>query len=381
MTSEARPAHHSRPIVDPDRARIRLQQAVDRLERRSRVPHVVLGVATGDGSFRWVGAAGPAGPDGTLMRPDTTWFVASVTKLYIATTVLQLCERGEVGLDAPMTAFLATGSVDGIHRLGGVDHTPAITIRHLLGHTSGLPDYLEDRPRGGRSWYRQLAAGHDRSWDFDEMVHHVRDQLEPHFPPRDLGASRVRARYSDTNFQLLIAVIESVTGQAVDAVFEERLFGPLGMRHTWLPGRPPPSGATGLEPATLWSKGRPLELPRAFTCFNDLVSTADDQLRFMVALSRGAVFDDPATYRLFGERWNRIFYPMRYGLGMMRYPIGRPFAPGRRPATFVGHSGASGSGLFHCPELDVVITGTVDELGSRALPFRFFPRVLRALYR
>jgi CubicO group peptidase (beta-lactamase class C family) len=115
--------------------------------------------------------------------------------------------------------------------------------------------------------------------------------------------------------------------------------------------------------------------------FGDLMSTADDTLRFLRALIHGEVFDDPRTFALMHERWNPIFFPMRYGLGMMRFPIARLFAPGRRRATLVGHSGGTGSWLLHCPELDLLLTGTVDEVNARAVPFRFLPRVLRALHR
>jgi D-alanyl-D-alanine carboxypeptidase len=101
----------------------------------------------------------------------------------------------------------------------------------------------------------------------------------------------------------------------------------------------------------------------------------------MCGLVRGELFDDPGTYGLMHERWNRIFYPMRYGLGMMRFPVVRLLGPGRQAVTLVGHSGATGTWLFHCPELDVVLTGTIDELHGRAIPFRFMPRALRAIHR
>ncbi|HEX6208313.1 MAG TPA: serine hydrolase domain-containing protein [Actinomycetota bacterium] len=328
--------------------------------------------------MRWVGASGPARPDGTPMRPDTPYPLASVTKLYIGTAILQLHEQGHVDLDAPITAYLPVDRVARLHRLGGVDHTPRITVRHLLSHTSGLPDFLEDRPSGGRRIYEEIEDGVDRSWTFDDALEIARG-MRPRFEPQDLSADRQKARYSDTGFQVLLMIIEAVAGRPFHEVFEERLFRPLGLRHTWVPGRSEPLDPPAHEPAVVWAKGRPLDIPQAMASFNDLIGTADDTLRFMWALTRGEVFRDRATYRLMHERWNRIFYPMRYGLATMRYRIPRLFAPGRRTLTLVGHSGATGSWLFHCPELDLVLTGTVDETSARAVPFRFLPRVLKAL--
>jgi D-alanyl-D-alanine carboxypeptidase len=113
----------------------------------------------------------------------------------------------------------------GLHVLHGVDHTPRITLHHLLSHTSGLPDHF-DRPRGGRSLYRQLAAGEDRRWSFEDLVRAVRDDHTPHFVPQDLAARRAKARYSDTGFQLLIATLERATGRSFATLLTERIVTP-----------------------------------------------------------------------------------------------------------------------------------------------------------
>lgn len=365
-----------RPRIDDIAERAaRLQAIVDRQAARGGIAHVVAGVASVDGTFQWSGAAGEARPDGASMRPDTPWFVASVTKLVIATTILQLAEERRVDLDAPITAYLPSRVTDGLHRIGDVDHTPRVTVRHLLSHTSGLSDFLEDRPAGGRSWYRELVAGEDRSWTFDDVVRRTREELPARFEPQDLAAPKQRARYSDTGYQLLIAITETVAGRPVEQVWEQRLFRPLGMRHTYLPGRSQPLDPAPV-PALVYDRARPLDVPRTLASCMDLISTTDDMIRLMRALVRGEVFADPATAELRYERWNRIGYPLRYGLGTMRFPINRLVGPGRRPATLLGHSGATGSFLFHCPEFDVVLTGTVDQVRGRTIPFRLMARLL-----
>jgi D-alanyl-D-alanine carboxypeptidase len=356
----------------------RLQALLDRQASKRNIPHVVLCVERGDGSLRWTGAAGEARP-GQPMRPDTPYFIASVTKLHIATCVLQLHEEGSVDLRAPITDYLPTELVDGLHRLDGVDHTPQITVRHLLSHTSGLPDFLEDAPKGERSLLDRVLAGEDPAWGFEDVVAIARD-LTPHFPPQDLAASRQRARYSDTGFQLLIAIIEAVTGKAFHEVLEARVFEPLGLRHTWLPDRSRLPAEVG-EPAAMWHRDRLLDMPQAVRSCNDLMGTAADTLTFLKGLVHGQVFADPATAGLMQQRWNRIFYPLRYGLGMMQFRIARAMAPGRRPVTLVGHSGASGSWAFYCPELDVLMTGTFDQWAARSAPFWLMAKALRVIHR
>jgi D-alanyl-D-alanine carboxypeptidase len=113
---------------------------------------------------------------------------------------------------------------------------------------------------------------------------------------------------------------------------------------------------------------------------NDLYSTTDDLLRFHQALLVGEPFRDPTTVDLLTERANllRNAFPLRYGLGTMTFHVNRLNAPGRRPLTLVGHSGATGTWLFHCPELDLHLTGTVDQAKGQRTPFSVMTRMLRA---
>lgn len=367
----------------------RLQDLLRRLVSRKGVKHAIMAVERGDESFRWIGAAGDADPDGMPMRADTPFFIAIVTKLYIAAVIMKLHERGSAHLDEPISTYLPQTVIGKLHRLGGVDYTDVITVRHLLNHTSGLPDYIEERPQGGRSLMERLISEGDMSWSIDEVVHTVRDQLTPHFPPQPIDAKRPKARYSDTNYRLLTAIIEAVTARPLHQVFEEVLFRPLDLRHTYSPGNSPLAPTS--EPATLWFDDQPLNLPLAMRSFGDLFSTADDTLAFLRALIRGEVFDDPATLSLMQQRWNRFGFPLdkaalrapgwpiEYALGMMRFRLPRVLTPLHPMPAVFGHTGSTGTWLFHCPKLDVLLSGTVDQATAGAIPYRLVPKILRAV--
>jgi D-alanyl-D-alanine carboxypeptidase len=358
-----------------------LTALLDRTVARRGIHHVTVGISAGDGRERWSGAAGPADAAGTPLSPDTPFFVASVTKRFIATLVLQASERGELDLEGPIVDHLPGDVTAGLHVHRGVDHTAEITVRHLLSHTSGLPDHF-DKPRsGGPSLYRQLTAGQDVAWTFDDVVRMAREDHRPHFPPQDLTADRQRARYSDTGFQLLIATVERAAGQPFGTLLHTRIVEPLGLTSTWLPGRTEPAGTTS-PPATLFVRDRPLEVPDMIVSSNDLISTTDDLLRFHRALVAGELFEQPGTAAVLTERANllRNMPPNRYGLGTWIFRVNRLIGPRRRPVTLVGHAGATGSWLFHCPELDVHLAGTLDQatLLGRSGPFRLMARLLRA---
>ena len=277
------------PIKAPEVAAEKLQRLVDRLASKQRFGHAVMGVERGDGSFSWRGAAGVANLEGAPMTPETPFFLASVTKLYIATIVLQLHEEGRVDLDLPMSTYLGNERVAGLHRVGAVDHTPEITTFHLLSHTSGLNDYMEGKPDGEKSLYQQIVEGNDLSWSFDDVLRISRDRLHPHFPPRAPTSGRRKGRYSDTGFQLLIAIIEESTGASFASVLEQRIIRPLELRQTWLPGNSEPLDPVAVK-TDIWSNNRPLAIPNAMASFNDLYASVEDALRFLAALTRGELF-------------------------------------------------------------------------------------------
>lgn len=367
----------------------RLQAALEILARRSRAPHAILAIESLDGRFRWTGVTGNADAAGPPMRADTPFFLASITKLYIAAAILRLSEDGRLRLDDQLRAYLPAPLIQGLHRFGGSDYTDAITVEHLLSHSSGLPDSLEERPPGGKSLVERAFEEGDLGWTLEEAITLARERLRPHFPPQDPAAPRVKVRYSDTNFQLLIAIIEAVTGEHQQEAFKRLLLRPLGLNHTWVAGHAPPD--LHPPPAGLWYGAKELVLPQTLASSRDLYATAADALAFLRALIEGTAFERPATAELMRRRWRRFglpfdaaalrqpSWPIEYGLGMMRFRLPRwltPFAPA--PA-LIGHSGSTGSWLFAAPELGLMLAGTVDEVTSGAVPFRFLPRVLRML--
>jgi len=377
----------------------RLLRLLARLSSRRGIRHAVTAIETGDGSFQWSGVARGEATDGTPIHKNTPFFIASVDKLLTATVILKLREGGDVGLDEPISAYLPETLAGGIHRLDGVDYTGKITVRHLLTHTSGLADWLEDRPRRGRSLFERLTRDGDVELGIDELLRTVREELVPHFPPQPVDAKRQKVRYCDTNFILLIAIIEAVTGRGLHEVHDELLFRPLKMRQTWLAGRSEPLDPAP-APAMLWAGDKPLEIPLMLRSSWGIYSTTWDMLTFLRALVTGAVFDQPSTAASMQQGWRRFGFPLdaaalrspswpiEYGLGIMRFhdpvlklmgrlPRGiRPLYPA--PA-LIGHTGSTGSWLFHCPGLDLLLAGTVDQATAGAVPYRFMPKILKAL--
>nr|MCU0958080.1 beta-lactamase family protein [Hydrogenophaga sp.] len=133
-----------------------MQDALDRLVAdcagQGHVREVVLCIdRSGD---RWSACQGQW--QGRPVTGQTPFFVASTSKLLATAMLLRLQREGQLRLDDPVLRFFPEGELDGLHRWKGQDLTGKITLRHLMAHRSGLPDYFEGRRRDGSRYARQL---------------------------------------------------------------------------------------------------------------------------------------------------------------------------------------------------------------------------------
>lgn len=367
-----------------------LQELLRSLTTHKPIEQAIVALQSGDQSFRWIGVKGQMDSGGGQVFEETPFFIASIDKLYNATITMMLSETGRLSLDDAITTYLPSAITRGLHQYGGFDHSERITVRHLLSHTSGLADWLEDYPKGGPSLVDRILEEGDRTLTIEEMATIVRDQLRPHFPPQDLFAKRPKVRYSDTNFMLIIAIIEAVTGQPLHQVHEQLLYKPLGLRHTYFPGLSKPLDPTP-EPMVLRAKGQPISIPLLMRSTRGIYSTAADTLTFLRRLVRDDLFQNPETLASMQNSWHRFGFPLdraalrspgwpiEYGIGIMRYRLPRIFTPTSPMPSILGHTGSTGCWLFYCPEWDVLLSGSVNEVTAGAVPYRTVPKILNVL--
>ena len=208
----------------------KLQAVLDAQIGKGGIHNIVAAVQSQDGGFQFAGAAGIADPrTGAAMTPDTPYFIASVTKMFTAAIILRLYGEKRIDLDAPIAKYLPESLIGGIHVYKGEDYSRRIKVCELVNQSSGLADYESDKIRGGKSVIDGLKAGRDRAVSTAEAMEIIRN-LPPHFAPGTPG----RAYYSNANYRLLGAMIESVTGKPMEANFRELIIAPLGLRNTYL---------------------------------------------------------------------------------------------------------------------------------------------------
>jgi D-alanyl-D-alanine carboxypeptidase len=142
-------------------------------------------------------------------------FSGSIGKTYVAALVLRLVEMGILNLEAPITTYLAERPW--LKRLPNAD---AITVHHLLQHTSGLPEYVENE-----ALWTKVASEPDKRWTPEDRLTFVFDH--PALFKPGMGFS-----YADTNFILLGAILEGATGRRYEDLATSMLLQPLGLKET-----------------------------------------------------------------------------------------------------------------------------------------------------
>jgi D-alanyl-D-alanine carboxypeptidase len=344
------------------------------VEKDPSVRNCVLAVAKGDGSFSWAGAAGIASQTGQVpMTKDTPIYIASITKLYTATAMMRLVEKGALSLEDPMSRYLPEKMIQGIHVYKGKDYSHKITLKELLSHTSGIADYYTEKPRGGKTLYELFLEEPERSWTVDETIERARKDLSPNFPP---GTD---ASYSDTNFQLLGKVIEAATGKPLHVVYEEFFFRPLGLNLTWLVGRSEPQLPPGAAPADVFDKDRNITRVRSngsYWADGGIVSTAEEMIIFLKALNEGRVIHRESLKLM--HNWHKLHFPLRYGYGTMSFGLPGVLSKLMKVPPLWGHSGSTGSFLYYSEDLNLYMAGTINQTESKSKPFRLMWSVMKA---
>jgi D-alanyl-D-alanine carboxypeptidase len=347
----------------------------DQVKSNKHIKNCIVYVAKGDGSFTWSGAAGIAKQDGQVpMTQDTPIYLASITKLYTAAAIMRLYEQGLLGLDEPMAKYLPDDLIRGIHIYEGHDYSHEITVSQLLAHTSGIADYYSEKSKNGKSLFETFVSDQNRRWTVDETIARVRNDMVPNFKP---GTS---ASYSDTNYQLLGKIIESVTGKPLQVVYDEFFLRQLGLKHTWLVGRSKPKVEPSAGIADVFSKDIDITRIRANGAYwadGGIVSTAEEMIIFLKALKEGRIVSGD-TLKLM-HNWHKLQFPLQYGYGTMYFKLPGFITKVMKVPPLWGHSGSTGSFLYYSEDLNLYMAGSINQVESKSKPFRLMIRVMKAI--
>lgn len=300
-----------------------LAASLDRLRAATLAPGALALVV--DGRSRTAVASGTTSIGGAALTPTARFRAGSITKPVVAALVLISVERGELGLDDIVS-----------DRLPGVLRPPAVTVRQLLAHTSGVFDEGNEGDIGGdvarladpalraeaQTVFSRHAAG-QRVVASCRLLVALAETHERYFAP-GMGY-----HYSNINYQLLGMLLERATGTSLASLLRTRIVEPLGLHGTTL--APADLASPDLRGYDTTATGAMSDLTDDLVVYGNggnggLVTTADELLAILRAVVSGRLFG--------GDLVAEMERPVResYGLGLATYklPCG----------TFVGHGGS-----------------------------------------
>ena len=268
-----------------------------------------LGTRTSPAGDHHSSAAGIADlSTGQAAEPDQLVRIGSATKMFTAAVVMQLVDEGNVELDGPIQLALP----ELVRHQQGLNQS--ITVRQLLQHTSGLPDYVHALLADDAAFFK-------------------------HTPPQDLLALALTSpvtsapgeqwAYSNTNYLLLGMLIEAVTGNFLEQEVTHRIINPLELKQTFVPrggergisqphlrGYHVNAGDEGLkdwtetDPSSSWGSGQIVSTPAELNIFIQALLAGE--------LTSAAALEQMTTTVPSDE----TFWPgTRYGLGLQFYPL------------------------------------------------------------
>lgn len=303
------------------------------------------------------------GETATLKRP---FHSASIGKTFTAIACMQLVEEGKLSLDLTLSELLDSVVYKGLHLMDdGVVRTPSISLLQLLNHSSGLPDYFEDSPEHGPDLLSLSIAKPDTTWTPLSLLEFAR-QMPAHFKPGE------GYKYNDTEYILLGLIIEKVSGLSLADYFEQKIFAPLEMNNTYMHLRAPQKG---LDLAGLYidevniAPYKSLSLDWAG---GGLATTMDDLLKFQIALNTNVLIS--ADSYQFMQKWTRESAGFYYGLGLRKINMKGLFFT-LADLNLIGHNGSTGSFMFYCPELDVYVNGSFNQLKMQRKAVVFLTKI------
>jgi CubicO group peptidase (beta-lactamase class C family) len=277
---------------------------------------------------------------GVPIAPEMVLRIGSVTKQFTAVAVLLLASEGRLDLDAPLRVWLRDYPEPGA----------AATLRQLLTHTAGIPDYTNDP-----GFWKTACL--DRGPD--ELIAGWKDKPLD-FPP---GTGW---NYSSSGYILLGRVIEAASGRTYARFLEERIFGPLGLKRTFydeaamiVRGR-----VKGYDKESDGYRNTPCVSMNLAYAAGALVSGVDDLVKWGKALC----FDE----RLLSTEWRGQL------LAPVTLPDGRPTSyacgldiqeqSGRRMICHGGGGGGFASFVAYVPDAGLTVAVLSNNTGARVAP-------------
>ena len=307
---------------------------------------------------------GSAGPSHQVVSKDSQFKIASSTKLFVSTIILQLVEEGKLSLNDKAFQYLKNINYldfGNFHIFKGKKYADKITIRQLLSHRSGLSDIFSDKEQ---DFFNLLMKHPNKQYTPKSIVdlyfqYHLNEN--PHFKPNEGWY------YSDMNYVLLGLIIESIEQQQLHESIRSRILDRLKMNNTYFEFYEKPShnrnpvnqyvgniNFSDLNTSFDWAGG-------------GLVSTNQDLANFIKALFECKLINRKLLKKMIDVKYTKEG-ENRYGLGI--------YESDYNGKIFYGHYGFYGTYIGYCPETKTILSYCISQATPDFNVYDFICKVL-----
>ncbi|MDC6366831.1 MULTISPECIES: serine hydrolase [Flavobacteriaceae] len=289
---------------------------------------------------KWIGTSGYSNLEKkTPIEKETIFSLASIGKTYTAVAVLQLVEAGKIGLDDKIKNYLPKEIIDGF------PNAEKVTVRHLLGHTSGLYNYNRNPELNELYLSGQLKL--DTLSHMDALRRYAYGKTEYTKP---LGTYR----YSSTNYLLLTMIMDAVLPEGHEAYLRKNVLAKFGFINTYYKQTPPNNlvnhyGDINKDGVIENLSRETIETTNWYSGDDGIYAPIEEATAFLEKLVREKEMLNEKTYKQM-TTWNDEKHP-DYGLGLMA-DKGFPYK------FLMGHSGRGigiTTDLYYFPEQDMTV--------------------------
>lgn len=286
-------------------------------------------------------------------HPDQPYYIANIQKTFIATIIAMLEQQKKLSYEDTVVTYLDEALLEGIHIYKGFGYSKVIQIKHLLNHTSGINDFVEDEPKKAEPFIEKLLKDRNESFTKEDVILWSKENLKAKFTPGD------GFHYSDTGYLLLTLIIEKVTGRPYVEVLTEYILKRLNMKHTYMLHHSEPAEKNDYPIAPCYVRNVDMTQENHLL-FDDIIgrifSTSEDLLIFMKALVNYELLERDNLNKL--TDWAKFPIGVDYGYGIVKTQQVAGFIPDKYEAW--GNVSLTGAFMFYHQQLETYFIGSLN---------------------
>lgn len=301
------------------------------------------------------------------LKEDDEFPIFAISQAFTAAVIIKLSEIKKLSLDDKITKYLKEKEIQNIIKIKDKDFTKELTIRQLLTNNSGIKDYFNMNVSEDKTFFDDILLK-DKNVELKDICELLKKE-EGSFVP----GTKNKSEFSFANFDLLGLIVEKVTNKNIENAYNKYIIKPLDLKNTFLV-----KDNSKNNFIMMLNNNSPIDIPLFLSSINSsagIVTNVDDLNKFIRGYLEGKLFNT----KIMDGNFNKMEYPVKYGIGVMKYSVPRLLSAFRYIPDLYGYNGCNGSFAFYSPEDKVFISGTINQINDKMLVYKVINKILNSV--